>query len=162
MSNIRPRRKRKIVNTKRFIAIVASRYNEKYVDGLVHHASAELRALAPKSTIAVHRVPGAFEVPIVVREIARQGKAAAIIAVGLILQGRTRHAEHLARSVTDALQLIAVEYGIPVINVVLSPENELQAQERCLGKRMNRGTEAAHAALEVAQVISQLRSSRAK
>src|SRR4029077_18009373 len=123
---------------------------------------AELRGLSPKGEIKLHRVPGAFEIPIVVREIARQKKANAIIAIAVILKGRTRHAEHLARSVTEALQFIAVEYGVPVINVVLSPENELQARERCLGKRMNRGTEAAHAALEVAQVISELRSRRAK
>lgn len=58
---------------------------------------------------------------------------------------------------TDALQRIAVDYGVPVINVVLSFDNEDQASERCLGSRINRGTEAAQAAVEIASVMSKLR-----
>jgi 6,7-dimethyl-8-ribityllumazine synthase len=82
--------------------------------------------------------------------------------MGVILKGRTSHAEHLGQSVTDALQFVAVEYGVPVINVVLSPEGQLQARERCLGRKMNRGTEAARAALEIAGIMSKLRSRPAK
>jgi len=137
--------------------IVASRYNAQYVDGLVDHATKELRRLAPDATISLHRVPGSFEIPVIVRELASQNKAAAIVACGVILQGETNHAQNLSRSVTDALQHVAVERGVPVINVVLSFDNEDQARARCLENKINRGTEAARAAVEIANLLSELR-----
>jgi 6,7-dimethyl-8-ribityllumazine synthase len=93
----------------------------------------------------------------VVREVALQKKADGIIAVGVIIKGQTQHAENLARSVTDALQRIAIDSGIPVINAVLSLENESQARERCLGDKINRGTEAAMAAVEITNLMAELR-----
>ncbi len=147
----------RIIGGKRRFAIVASQFNAQYVQGLVNHLTEELRALAPAAVIDLHQVPGAFEIPVVVRELAAQKKNDAIIAVGVILQGETNHAENLSRSVTDALQSIAVEHGMPVINVVLSFNNETQARERCLEKRINRGTEAARAAVQIANVMSDLR-----
>jgi len=146
-----------IAKAKRTFHIVASRFNAQYVDGLVNHATQELRALAPDATISVHRVPGSFEIPVVVRELAHKEKADAIIACGVIMQGETNHAQNLSRSVTDALQRIAVDHAVPVINVVLSFDNETQARERCLENKINRGTEAARAAVEIASVLSQLR-----
>ena len=142
---------------KRRFTIVASHFNAHFVQGLVNHATEELRALAPAATIALHQVPGAFEIPIVVREIASQKNTDVIIAIGVILKGETDHAENLSRSVTDALQKIAIEHGIPVINVVLRFDNETQARERCLEKKINRGIEAARAAVEIASVMSDLR-----
>ena len=129
------------------------------MQGLADHARQELRALAPDATISLHRVPGAFEIPVVVRELAAQEQADAIIACGVIMQGKTDHAQNLSRSVTDALQRIAVNHGVPVINVVLSFDNQTQARERCLENRINRGTEAARAAVEIANVLSELRRS---
>ena len=143
--------------TKRTFEIVASRFNAQFVDGLVDHATQELSALAPEATVSIHRVPGSFEIPVVVRELASQNKADAIISCGVILQGETDHAQNLSRSVTDALQRIAVERGVPVINAVLSFDNEDQACARCLENEINRGTEAARAAVEIANVLSELR-----
>ena len=143
--------------TKRAFEIVASRFNAQFVDGLVDHATQELSALAPDATVSIHRVPGSFEIPIVVRELASQKKADAIIACGVILQGETDHAQNLSRSVTDALQCIALERGVPVINAVLSFNNEEQACARCLENKINRGTEAARAAVEIANVLSEVR-----
>ena len=60
---------------------------------------------------------------------------------------------------TDALQRIAVDHAVPVINVVLSFDNESQARERCLENKINRGTEAARAAVKIANVMSKLRKS---
>jgi 6,7-dimethyl-8-ribityllumazine synthase len=137
---------------------VASEFNGQYVQGLVDHAISELRALAPNATTSLYRVPGAFEIPVVVRELAAQNKADAVIACGVILQGETNHAQNLNRSVTDALQRIAVEQAVPVINVVLSFDNEDQARVRCLENRINRGTEAARAAVEIANVVADLRN----
>src|SRR5262249_17796055 len=137
--------------------IVASRFNAHYVDGLIDHATQELRALAPDATISLHRVPGSFEIPVVVRELARQNKSDAIIACGVILQGETDHAQNLSRSVTDALQRIAVDHGVPVIKVVLSFGSEDHARARCLENNINRGTEGARAAVEIASVLSDVR-----
>jgi 6,7-dimethyl-8-ribityllumazine synthase len=158
MSKAAPSRPR-MDKRKRAFCIVASRFNAPYVQGLVDHATEQLRALAPDATISLHRVPGSFEIPVVVRELAAQDRADTIIACGVILQGETNHAQNLSRSVTDALQRIAVEHGVPVINVVLSFDNEAQARERCLGNKINRGTEAARAAVEIANVLSKLRGS---
>ena len=157
MSNLVPPRPRANGETHRF-AIVASLFNGEYVQGLVDHATAELKSLSPAAIISLHQVPGAFEIPVVVREIALQEKADAILALGVILQGKTSHAQNLARSVTDALQQIAIERGIPVINAVLSLESAAQARERCLGSKINRGTEAARAAIKIADVMGELRA----
>jgi 6,7-dimethyl-8-ribityllumazine synthase len=158
MSTNAPRRPR-VHKGKRTFQIVASQFNAQYVDGLVDHAVEELRALASDAKILIHRVPGSFEIPVVVRELARKKIADAIIACGVIMQGETDHAENLSRSVTDALQQIALDCGVPVINVVLSFDSEAQARERCLENRINRGAEAARAALEIATVMSNLRKS---
>jgi len=144
--------------TKRHFPIVASQFNQAYVQGLVDHFTKELRALAPAATLTLHQVPGAFEIPVVVRELASQKRGDAIIAIGVILKGETDHAENLSRSVTDALQRIAVAHGVPVINVVLSFDTETQAQARCLENEINRGTEAARAAVDISAVMSKLRN----
>ena len=156
MSSTAPPRSR-VTKARRTFCIVASRFNAQYVDGLVDHAKEELRALAPNAAIFLQRVPGAFEIPVVVREFASQGKADTVIACGVILRGKTDHAKNLSRSVTDALQRIAIDHGVPVINVVLSFDNEVQARERCLENKINRGTEAARAAVEIASLMSKLR-----
>ena len=75
----------------------------------------------------------------------------------MILKGETDHAQNLSRSVTNALQRIAIEHGVPVINVVLSFDDENQARARCLESKINRGTEAARAAVEIANVLSEVR-----
>ena len=144
--------------SKKHFAIVASQFNTTYVQGLIDHTTAELRALAPGATTSLTHVPGSFEIPVVVRELALQKRADAIIAIGVILQGETDHAENLSRSVTDALQRIAVTQGIPVINAVLSFDDEEQARARCLENEINRGTEAARAAVEISNVLAKLRS----
>jgi len=157
MSTLAPARSRPDQGKRQF-CIVASVFNGQYVQGLIDHATEELKSLSPDATISLHQVPGAFEIPVVVRELALQKTANAILALGVILQGKTSHAQNLARSVTDALQQIAVEHGVPVINAVLSLETEAQAQERCLGSEINRGTEAARAAVDIARVMGEMRS----
>jgi 6,7-dimethyl-8-ribityllumazine synthase len=146
-----------VAAAKRRFAIVASQFNTQYVQGLVDHTEEELRGLGSSAAISIHRVPGSFEIPVVVRELARKKKADAIIACGVIVRGETNHAKNLSRSVTDALQRIAIDYGVPVINVVLSFDNRRQARDRCLSNTINRGTEAARAAVEIASAMSKLR-----
>ena len=158
MSNlITPRRIKPITGKKRTFIIVGSRFNDEYVQGLIDHVSVELRALMPDANVLLQRVPGAFEIPVVVREFAQHRRTDAIIACGVVFKGETNHAENLVHSVTDALQRIAVSHSVPVINAVLMFDNEAQARERCLGERINRGTEAARAAVDIANVLSELR-----
>jgi 6,7-dimethyl-8-ribityllumazine synthase len=156
MSQVIPPKPR-VTGTKRVFVLVASRFNAKYVGGLSTHCTEELRKLSPASSVTLHRVPGAFEIPIVVREKALQGNVDAIVALGVILQGETAHAQHLGQVVTQALQQISLEHGIPVIHAVLSLKNEEQAQKRCLEDEINRGTEAARAAVEMADLLAELR-----
>jgi 6,7-dimethyl-8-ribityllumazine synthase len=146
----------RVVAAKRTFAIVASQFNPSYVQGLVDHAARELQT--PMAKVALYRVPGAFEIPIVVRELAQQKKADVILALGVIIKGKTNHADNLSRSVTDALQRIALDYGVPIINCVHTFAKDLDARERCLEEKINRGTEAARAAIEIANVMSDLRT----
>jgi len=149
--------KPRVTGTKRVFVLVASRFNAKYVRGLATHCTDELGKLSPASSVTLYRVPGAFEIPIVVREKARQGNVDAIVALGVILQGETAHAQHLGQVVTQALQQISLEHGVPVIHAVLSLKNEEQARKRCLEDEINRGTEAARAAVEMANLLVKLR-----
>src|SRR5438045_7681757 len=142
MPKIAPTRPR-VSDKQRTFIIVASQFNAPYVEGLVDHATEELRALVPNASVSIERVPGAFEIPVVVRELVLQEKADAVIACGVILKGKTDHAENLSRSVTNALQRIAIDHGVPVINAVLSFDNENHPQPRCTENQYNRGTAAA-------------------
>lgn len=156
MSQFVPPRPR-IVSAKRGFTLVASQFNAKYVQGLVTHCTEELRAISPQANVTLHLVPGAFEIPIVVREVALRKTADAIIALGVIIEGDTDHARLLGEVVTRALQQIALDQGVPVIHAVQSLKNEEQARARCLEDRINRGTEAARAAFEMANLIADLR-----
>src|SRR5207248_11486619 len=108
--------KPRVVAAKRTFAIVASQFNPQYVQGLVDRAARELQT--PMAKVSLYRAPGAFEIPIVVRELAQQKRADVILAIGVVLKGRTNHADNISRSVTDALQRTALDHGVPVINCV--------------------------------------------
>ena len=138
-------------------AIVAGRYNQRYADELVARANRALRtAGAKRQDVAVFRVPGAFEVPVLVSRLASSGDYNAIIALGVIIRGETAHADLIGRAVSDALAQIALRDGVPVIHEVLLLENEQQAHVRCLESKHNRGTEAALTAIEMAHLMRTL------
>jgi 6,7-dimethyl-8-ribityllumazine synthase len=147
-------------------AIVASRYNARYVEAMLRAARATLKHAGAK--VQVVRVPGAFEIPAVASKLAAGGggdalrithhasRPAAIICLGVIFQGQTSHAQHIGWGVTHALAQIQVQRQLPVIHGVFVFENEQQARVRCLGGKHNRGREAAQTALEMARVMAAL------
>src|SRR5437868_15458357 len=100
MSNLISPRPRTAHGPKRHFPIVASQFNSTYVQGLIDHATAELRTLSPGATTSVLLVPGAFEIPILVRALAMQKRGDAIIAPLVTLKGATDHEDHLIRADT--------------------------------------------------------------
>ena len=136
-------------------AVVASKYNARYVDAMLRAAKTEL--LRASATIEIVRVPGAYEIPVVAAALARTRNFSAVICLGVVLRGQTVHAAHIGEAVSRALMEIQVAHGVPVIHEVLLLENEEQARVRCLDRTHNRGTEAAQTALEMARVMKGLR-----
>ncbi len=139
------------------VAIVASRYNARYVDAMVRAAQAELKRGGAEK-VQVIRVPGAYEIPLVAAGLAhaQATRPEAIICLGLILRGETVHAAHIGDSVSRALMEIQLRYGVPVIHEVLLLETKQQAEARCLSREHNRGAEAAQTALEMVRVMRQV------
>lgn len=140
-------------------AIVASKYNEIYVNSMLRAAKGVLAEAKAKS-VEIFRVPGAFEIPVVVAELTNSepSRYSAIICLGVILRGATTHAQHIGEAVSQTLMDIQVRARVPVIHEVLLLENKEQAVERCLSPKHNRGAEAAYTALEMARVLSEVRS----
>ncbi|HEY0181076.1 MAG TPA: 6,7-dimethyl-8-ribityllumazine synthase [Dokdonella sp.] len=135
------------------IAIVASRWNPRIVDALVDGAFAALRAHdVADEAIDLIRVPGAWEIPQAAAVLAKRGAHVALLALGCVVRGDTRHYEHVADGCADALMQVALEFGVPVLNGVLAVERHADAEARAGGARGNKGEEVALAALEIADL----------
>jgi 6,7-dimethyl-8-ribityllumazine synthase len=147
--------KSKAIRTAGNFAIVASRYNPRFVDAMLRAAKSEI--LRAGGTVQVVRVPGAYEIPVVAAKLSRSCNVSAILCLGVILRGATTHAQHIGEAVSNALAQIQVLYEVPTVHEVLLLENEQQAVERCLSKTHNRGAEAAQTALEMGRVMKSLR-----
>lgn len=138
-------------------AIVASRWNPRIVDVLVDGARSALSGNGVAAdAIDVVRVPGAWEIPLVVATLAQRRRHAAIIALGCVVRGDTRHYEHVADGCAQGLLRAALDHGVPVANGVLAVERHEDAVARAGGAHGNKGEEAALAAIEMADLLEQL------
>lgn len=139
------------------LAIIASRWNPRIIDALIDGA---LRALAEhgvaSEAIDLIRVPGAWEIPMAAARVAGAGKHAAILALGCVVRGDTRHYEHVADGCAKGLMRVALESGLPVLNGVLAVEVHADAEARAGGAHGNKGEEIALAALEMIDLEKQL------
>ena len=141
-------------------AIIASRWNPRITDALVAAARDTFVGNGVDETsIDVVRVPGAWELPMAAREVAVAGRHAAIVALGCVVRGDTRHYEQVADAASDGLMRVALDTGVPVMNGVLAVERFEDAQARAGGSHGNKGEEAALVAIEMADLRRKLQES---
>jgi len=133
-------------------AIVASEYNSVILDRLIAGAK---RALKDQKQVTLIRVPGSFELPLAAKQAALSKKYDGIVALGCVLRGETPHFEHISRAVSDGLQRVALDTGIPVGFGLLTVDTVEQAMARS-GESGNKGSEAAMAALEMINVLREI------
>jgi 6,7-dimethyl-8-ribityllumazine synthase len=140
------------------IALVASRFNHFIVDRLVDGALDALRRHgADMGNVTLVRVPGAWEMPLVAREIARGGKVDAIVGLGCVIRGSTPHFDYVAAEVTKGLAGISLDTGVPIVLGVLTTDTIEQAIERAGTKAGNKGWESACSAIEMVSLFQAMR-----
>ena len=138
-------------------AILAARWNPRVTDALVDGAR---RAFAdhgvPEDAVDLVRVPGAWELPVAAARVIDRGEYAAVVALGCVVRGDTRHYEHVSDECARGLMRVALDTGVPVLNGVLAVEVFADAEARAGGAHGNKGEEAAMAAIEMAHLTGKL------
>jgi len=137
--------------------IVVSRFHTELTTQLVRDAvSILIENGAAAEHIEVVWVPGAFEIPSVIRPLAESRRHNALIALGAVVRGKTSHADSIVHAITVSLGEIAREFTVPVIDTVVAAPSYALAEERCRSGAQSRGTYAACAAIEMASVFQRL------
>jgi len=145
-----------VANNKKF-AIVVGRWNSFVVEDLLEGALDCLKRHGIKdSQITIIRAPGAFEIPLVVKKVAKAQKPDAIITLGAVIRGGTPHFEYVSGSCTNGLTNLNLELEIPVTFGVLTVDTIEQAIERSGCKAGNKGEEAAITALEMVNLLDEI------
>lgn len=132
------------------LAIVASRFNEEISSQLLARAKAEAEKLGVRE-LRVESVPGALEIPLALQWLAQSGRYDALAAVGCVVRGETYHFEIVCNESARGVMDVALEFGVPVGNGILTTEDEPQALAR-----LDKGAEAVRVALEMAQLRKKL------
>lgn len=138
-------------------AILASRWNPRITDALVNGARQAMQDQGvSESDIDLVRVPGAWELPMAAAALAATGTYSALVALGCVVRGETRHYEHVADQCASGLMRVSLDYRLPVANGVLAVEDHAHAQSRAGGAHGNKGEEAALAALEMSRLLHKI------
>ncbi|OQX65856.1 MAG: 6,7-dimethyl-8-ribityllumazine synthase [Desulfococcus sp. 4484_242] len=133
----------------RFNDFICSRLMEGAVDALKRHGGEE-------DNMVIVRVPGAFEMPLAARRMARTGQYDAVICLAAVIRGATPHFDYVAAEVSKGIASVALESDIPIAFGVLTTDNLEQAIERAGSKSGNKGYEAAMAAIEMVNLFNEL------
>ncbi|MCH9699034.1 MAG: 6,7-dimethyl-8-ribityllumazine synthase [Gammaproteobacteria bacterium] len=145
-----------LIESSRF-CLVASRFNSFIVDQLVSGATDTLvRHGASMTDIDIVKVPGAYEIPLVLKRIAEQNKYDALIALGAVIRGGTPHFDYVAGECAKGVSSVSMQYGIPIGFGILTVDSIEQAIERAGTKAGNKGAEAAVSVIEMVSLLRQL------
>ena len=145
------------VGGRKSVAVVVAKFNGELTSRLLASALEELEAAGvSRDAVTVIPVPGAFELPLATMALAKTRRFACVVALGAVIRGETPHFDFVAGEAASGLQLSALETGVPVAFGVLTTDTAAQAEAR-----VDKGAEAARAALEMADLFSQLRASAA-
>lgn len=139
------------------IGIVVARFNEFITSKLLSGAEDTLRRHgANEDDITVAWVPGAFEIPLIAKKMAKSGKYDGIIALGAVIRGATSHYDYVCNEVSKGIALVNMETEVPTAFGVVTTENIEQAVERAGTKAGNKGSDAAMAVIEMVNLAKQL------
>ncbi|MBQ7578723.1 MAG: 6,7-dimethyl-8-ribityllumazine synthase [Synergistaceae bacterium] len=148
----------KLLGTGLSVAIVASRFNELITSRLIDGAKDSLmRHDVSGNSIEIFWVPGAWELPLIAQELALTGKYDAIIALGAVIRGDTPHFDYVAAESSKGLASVGLNHRVPVIFGVLTCDTLDQALLRAGSKSGNKGSECAVTAIEMANLLKNIR-----
>ncbi|MBB4826013.1 6,7-dimethyl-8-ribityllumazine synthase [Sporosarcina luteola] len=146
-----------LIGTGLKIGIVVSRFNEFITGKLLSGAEDALRRHGvQQEDVDVAWVPGAFEIPLVAKQLATSAKYDAVIALGTVIRGSTPHFDYICNEVAKGISAINLSEGIPVIFGVLTTDSIEQAVERAGTKAGNKGWDAGTSAIEMGNLMTQL------
>ncbi|WP_207682270.1 6,7-dimethyl-8-ribityllumazine synthase [Desulfonema magnum] len=144
----------KLVAEGKKFGLIASRFNDFITDRLVGGAmDALVRSGAKDTDIEIVKVPGAFEIPLLAKKMAKKGKYDAIICLGAVIRGSTSHYDYVCAEASKGIAMVSIESEIPVIFGILTTDTIEQAIERAGTKAGNKGWSAAISAVEMANLI---------
>jgi len=144
--------------TDKKIGIAVSRFNELVTERLLEGALwVHKRHGGSDDQIEIARVPGAFELPLAAQAMAQSGRFAAVICLGAVIRGATSHYDYVCSAATSGIQTVGLQSGLPVVFGVLTTDTLEQAFERAGSKAGNKGAEAMEVALEMSDLLSQLK-----
>lgn len=138
------------------IAIVAARFNDFIVDRLISGAVDYFRRHGLSGEIALVRVPGAFELPLICQKLAKSGKYQGILALGAVIRGATPHFDYICAEATKGIAQSMLQSGVPIGYGLLTCDTIEQAIERAGTKAGNKGADSAAALLETIRVLEQI------
>jgi 6,7-dimethyl-8-ribityllumazine synthase len=147
----------KIVAKGRTFGIVASRFNDFISSRLIEGAIDTLvRAGAEEKDIQIYKVPGAFELPLTAKKLAKSARFDAVICLGAVIRGATPHFEYISAEVSKGIASVGLEAEIPVVYGVLTTDTIEQAIERAGTKSGNKGADAALSAIEMVDLFKKI------